>query len=212
MIRTETQVPSTYSIRSRDFQLLERVFDTVFNSSKTYADTIKNCGGINKNTDKRLLDLIARTLGFESKREYDTQDLYVLCNDFKSIIKDKGTKRAIENCVRVLLNAQNLSESFTVSIDNSRYEVDVYVSKNLQDIALLEDMLEYVLPIGYYLNIFVLDNVYNVEGEVEAAVSSLVTSTNYGATSEKLGNIMDNGASATDTTVFETENSVVFGG
>ena len=63
MIKTENIVPSNYYTRSRDFQLLGRVLDIVFNSSKGYSDMVQY-DTICSNTDYRLLDLIAKAVGF----------------------------------------------------------------------------------------------------------------------------------------------------
>ena len=157
MIQTGYQVPSNYYIRSRDFQLLGRVFDIVFNSSKTYSDMIAY-NAICNNTDKSLLELIARTIGFDPVRKYDVQDLYTVCTSFKYIISRKGTLEAIKDCVRALLNAQNISDGFDVDEvydinGNKLYELQIIVPTKLKDRVLLEDLLEYVLPTGYTYNI-----------------------------------------------------------
>lgn len=157
MIQTGYQVPSNYYIRSRDFQLLGRVFDIVFNSSKTYSDMIAH-NAICNNTDKTLLELIARTIGFDPVRKYDVQDLYTVCTSFKYIISRKGTLESIKDCVRALLNAQNIAEGFDVEElydinGNKLYELQIIVPTKLKDRVLLVDLLEYVLPTGYTYNI-----------------------------------------------------------
>ena len=111
MIKTELLVPCNYYIRSRDFQLIGRILDCIFNSSKSYSDMIQY-DAICKNTDKKLLDLITKTIGFETKRKYDELDLFTLCTTFKSILKNKGTISAVEECVKVLLKAQNIHKPF----------------------------------------------------------------------------------------------------
>ena len=135
--------------------MIGRVLDCVFNSSKSYVDMLQY-NAICKNTDKRLLDLIAKTIGFEVKRQCDTVDLFILCSVFKYILRRKGTMGAVEDCVRVLLKAQNIDKPFYVYDDgtdvetnNKAYNISIYVPSEMADIALLEDMLDYVLPAGY---------------------------------------------------------------
>lgn len=162
MIKTQRQVPDYYYNESRDFQLLGRIFEAVFNYSKTGADTIVNTP-LSSNYDASLVDLITKTVGFESKRKYDIPNLLALVNSFKSILKIKGTKKSIEDCVRVLLKAQNINEKFEVVIDSSfieasegniyNREVQIYIPKEVKDVALLEDMLDYVLPAGFNYSI-----------------------------------------------------------
>ncbi len=159
MIRTDFIVPSNYYTRSRDFQLIGRALDCVFNSSKLYSDMIEYNSAC-KNTDKRLLDLITKTVGFDPKRKYDDTDLSVLCNTFKYIMRRKGTKEAVEDCVRLMLRAQNINKPFEVfDLDDTpddnmkEYKLEILIPEELSDIALLEDLLDYILPTGYIYSI-----------------------------------------------------------
>lgn len=157
MIKTYRQVPEYYYNESRDFQFIGRIFEAVLNHSKTAIDCLKN-NPLSRDSDPRLLDLVATTFGFESKHPYDVNDLKALCNSFASILRIKGTKKAIEDCVRVLLKSQNINEKFDVIIqtdilngDDTVFDrsVTIYVPSSVGDIALLEDMLDYVLPAGF---------------------------------------------------------------
>ena len=160
MIRADFTVPSNYYTRSRDFQLIGRILDCVFNSSKSYSDMVQY-DAICKNTDRRLLDLITKTVGFDPKRKYDETDLFILCNTFKYVIRRKGTISAVEDCVRLLLRAQNISKPFYVyDLDNGNpddnmklYQLEILIPEELTDIALLEDLLDYILPTGYVYSI-----------------------------------------------------------
>lgn len=170
MIRAQRNVPDYYYNESRDFQLLGRIFESVLNSVKTATDTIVNTP-LFQGFDVSLIDLVTTTIGFESKRKYDVPNLLALINSFKSILKIKGTKKSIEDCVRVLLKAQNIAEKFEVLVDMSTVvsseqtiynrEVTIYIPKEVRDIALLEDMLDYVLPAGFNYSIIIA----NIEGQ-----------------------------------------------
>lgn len=228
-IRTRTQVPSVYSSRSRDFQLLSCILDLVFNSSKNYSDMISSMT-LHNHVDTKLLDLLSKTVGFDVKRVYDANDLYTLCSTFKSIIKEKGTKKSIEDCVRVLLKAQNINKDFEVVIDNDYdaetsegYTVSIFIPKELKDIALLEDMLDYVLPTGYTFSIAVMSFVEGFgKNKVYANISD--TDIKYNQYKNKdLGKVLaisddvnkslwgyDFTDSDTDMSKYQTENSVVY--
>jgi hypothetical protein len=170
MIKVQRQLPDYYYNESRDFQLIGRIFESVFNTSKTATDTIVNTP-LSSNYDVSLLDLVTKTIGFESKRKYDVPNLIALVNSFKSILKIKGTKKSIEDCVRILLKAQNISEKFEVLINTDEEEgsegkkfnrdITIYIPKEVKDIALLEDMLDYVLPAGFNYSIIIA----SVEGQ-----------------------------------------------
>ena len=149
MIKTQYQVPSNYSNESRDFQLFGHLYDAVFNDVKMKANLILN-NPLNKNTDKKLLELAARTLGFIPKHNYDDKNLYNICSAFKEIVKYKGTIKSINLAIYALLNAQGL-EGTDYSIekdDNDSNSLKIILPGNTQDVILLEDIMEYILPVG----------------------------------------------------------------
>ena len=213
MIKTGLLVPSNYYTRSRDFQLIGRAMDCVFNSSKLYSDMVLY-DTICKNTDTRLLDLVSKTAGFDVKRKYDVKDLYTLCSVFESILKKKGTKSAVEDCVRVLLKAQNINKDFSVDevgatnlSGEKEYKIRILIPYELTDIALLEDMLDYVLPAGYLYNIVAVSQIKSGFDSVDASVKSAVSSDSY--KSVELGNVFDH-SKTTNLDPFKTELSVVY--
>lgn len=159
MVRTETQVPSNYYTRSRDFQLLGRLFDLSMNSSKDYADSVRGCAD-GTALDGRMLSLLAKTVGFDCRDGHAASDLLMACRGFKSIMRRKGSEQAVIDCVSLLMRAQNVDDAFDVTISNKDGDADVHevlvlVPKELSDVTLLEDLLDYVLPAGYVLNIVV---------------------------------------------------------
>jgi hypothetical protein len=110
--------------------------------------------------DDSLAALAAYTVGFESRVDYDVNDLKAVCSAFRNLLRKKGTKEAIETCIEVLLKSKNISESYSVIIDNestanSGYsrELNIYIPAKLNDIRLLEDLFDYILPTGYIINI-----------------------------------------------------------
>lgn len=158
MIEITKLTPQNYSTESRDWQLICHVFDAVFNRCKTDID-LMYFNPLDKNCDKRFLDLTAKTLGFDSKHEYNVDNLYSLCTCFQSIMKYKGTYKAIDDCIKLLLRAQNIKSNYNLTIinkdrnNNNVYEVQISISNKIEDSILLEDMLDYILPVGYTYNI-----------------------------------------------------------
>ena len=216
MIKTGLSVPSNYYTGSRDFQLIGRIMDCAFNSSKLYSDMVKY-DTICKNTDEKLLDLVSKTVGFDVKRKYDTKDLYTLCSTFNSILKKKGTKEAVEDCVRVLLKAQNINKSFQVedvyetdpgsSKKVKAFRFNILIPYELDDIALLEDMLDYVLPAGYLYNIIAVSEIISGYRSTDAATRDVVTKTPY--TSTEVGRVFD-GTGTVNVDNYKTELSVIY--
>lgn len=163
MIDTLKITPSIYSKESRDYQLIGRLYNAVFNYAKMSIDGMNNFP-LSKDSDKRFLDLVAKTIGFESKHSYNTENLYALCSSFKKIVSHKGTKRAIEELLSVLLNSQNINKLFKVDVYTNNntgkfkpYSIVIYVPTELNDIIMLEDMMSYILPAGFVYEIYVGD-------------------------------------------------------
>ena len=220
MINTGFSVPGNYYSRSRDFQLIGRIMDCVFNSSKMYSDMVAY-DTICKNTDTRLLDLVSKTIGFDVKRVYDTEDLYVLCSTFNSILKRKGTIESVKDCIRVLLKSQNIDKSFTVddvyalkefpggvTRNVKQYRLNIYIPHEMTDIALLEDMLDYVLPTGYVYTIITTAQTDSSFRSVDGGVSVDVSHNNYVV--GELGRVFDDADSSSNVDKYKTELSVIY--
>jgi len=153
MIKLENLTPKIYYAASRDFQLIGRLYDTVLNSVKTNSELIYSIP-LSENSDSRLIDLMAATLGFKSRHKYNTKQLLAICSVFSVIIKQKGTLQAIETACKALLVAEGITEDVFVEIDSSdRFVVNIYIPQVLSDINLLQDLLYYILPAGMSCNI-----------------------------------------------------------
>lgn len=148
MIEVRKQLPAVYYNESRDFQLLGRIFEMIFNYAKMHADNLENL--YNTNTiDTRLVELLAKTIGFETRHEYNINNMKIICGCFSDIVKYKGTKTGINKAVSALLNAQGITDLFNTEFYFDTRHVDIYIPGNTQDIILLKDLFEYVLPIGW---------------------------------------------------------------
>lgn len=149
MIKTKDLVPSIYYNKSRDFQAIGRTFEVIYNYLKTNTDLV-----LNSYEDIKMLDLLAKTVGFNSKHTYNTDDLYALCNSFVTILKNKGSIKSIELAVILLLNAQHIESKFYVddvtdASNKKQHSLDIYIPKELSDTILLDDLFDYILPAGY---------------------------------------------------------------
>lgn len=152
MFKTRESTPRYYSNVSRDFQLLGHLFDCVISNVRQGVEGVSNAP-FNKNIDGNLLTLVQSTLGLTITHKYSSQSLLAMCSNFKNILYWKGSKTSIEECVKTLLNAQNLKEEYRVEVSNSDYHVDIRIPTSMQDVELLEDLLNYILPVGYTYSI-----------------------------------------------------------
>lgn len=141
-------VPEIYYRESRDFSYVGRLFEILFNYLKTNVDLVGETP-INNEVPDSIVDLVATTLGFESKHKYQTNDLVAICSAFTLLLRNKGNALAIEQAITILLHTQGIEETFEVDVDEQdRYKYIISVPKTLDDIILLEDVLDYILPTG----------------------------------------------------------------
>ena len=144
MIKFHEQVPSVYPSASRDFQYLGWLINVVLNSVKHNVDGLYNLP--NTIADSRLTELLAMTLGFKVKRNYDQKQLAALVGVLPRILKYKGTKTAVDIAGNALIAASGASGSFTSEVIDG--ELLVRLPENLIDVSLFTDLLIYILPAG----------------------------------------------------------------
>lgn len=145
LIKFQDLTPEVYYKRSRDFQYIGRLFDLVLNNAKMNTDIISSLP-LNPDMDPRLLDLLALTLGFKSKHEYNTKQLAALCSIFPFVLRNKGSKLAIETACNALLNAEGITKEALIEV--SSQTVSIFLPSELSDLNLLKDLLNYILPAG----------------------------------------------------------------
>ena len=144
MINFYNQVPSIYPNASRDFQYLSWLINIVLNSVKHNVDDIYNLP--NASSDAKLTELLAMTLGFKVKRNYDQKQLIALVAILPKVLKYKGTEKAILMAAEALVKATGSLGEAAVELDGT--VIKVTLPKDLIDITLFLDLLDYILPAG----------------------------------------------------------------
>ena len=145
MIKLQELTPSVYYEQSRDFQFIGRLYDIVLNYIKTNADNLYTLP-IGKNMDEKLLNLLAFTLGFQSKHHYNSKQLLAICSVLPLILKNKGSLNAILIAVNSILYAEGISQALDYEFKNNN--LVLYLSQDLSDLTLLKDIMIYILPAG----------------------------------------------------------------
>lgn len=146
MIKTQYCVPETLYRDSRDFQLLGRVFDVVFNSLKSNSELIAT-NPLSDNMDEGLLNLLAATVGLQTLHNYNNPQLRAVCSAFSSMLRTKGTRKSLELATNALLGAEGISKKARVEFDKQQ-GVKVFLPIEMRDITLLNDLLDYLIPAG----------------------------------------------------------------
>ena len=145
MIKLQELTPSVYYEQSRDFQFIGRLYDIVLNYIKTNADNLYTLP-IGKNMDEKLLNLLAFTLGFQSKHHYNSKQLLAICSVLPLILKHKGSLNAILIAVNSILYAEGINQALDYEFKDNN--LVLYLSQELSDLTLLKDIMIYILPAG----------------------------------------------------------------
>jgi hypothetical protein len=145
MINVKNQIPNIYYDASRDFQVLGRLYEVVLNYVKTNADMLYLLpNGIEEDT--RATELLATTLGFKLRRNYDKAQLAALVSIFPQLLKAKGTLKAINLAGNALVKASGVPGEFSTELVDNVLTIKVPIE--LSDITLFVDLLPYILPFG----------------------------------------------------------------
>jgi hypothetical protein len=150
MISIKNQIPDIYYDASRDFQILGHLYEVALNYVKTNADMLYLLpNGIEEDT--RATELLATTLGFKLRRNYDKAQLAALVSIFPQLLKMKGTLKAVNLAGDALVKASGVPGMFASEIND--HVLTIKIPIELSDITLFIDLLPYILPFGLRVNI-----------------------------------------------------------
>lgn len=154
-MKIDKLVPEVYYKESRDFSYIGRLFEIVCNYMKMQADLV----GVplqSENINADLIELAAKTVGFETKHTYVNKDLLALVNNFADIVKEKGSLSSVEKAVRLLSRCHDLKVAsvgaVTINAEDP-YKLNILLPYGTSDVVLLEDLLNYILPAGWLYEI-----------------------------------------------------------
>lgn len=157
IIRFENNVPDNYLVGSRDYQALLRLFTFGISSVKFDVDNIRYVNDAS-HINSRLLNLLKLKVGFFTKEEFKDQYIREVLKVFSLIVKKKGTRQAIYDAINLYFRACRYNGDYVVEINNKDsiqpYMIRIGVTKESNDILLLEEILKYILPTGYLYEVF----------------------------------------------------------
>lgn len=151
MIRLQDLTPAIYYNQSRDFQFIGRLYDLVLNYIKTNSANLYNLP-IGKNMDEQLLNLLALTLGFKPTKNYNSKQLRAICSALPTILKHKGSIQSLVIATNALLAAEGVKQPLDYTL-HPKQGITLYIAQELDDLSLIYDLLDYLLPAGLSCNI-----------------------------------------------------------
>lgn len=144
MIKLYDQVPTIYSKASRDFQYLSWLINIVLNSIKHNVDDMYNLPQAEYNS--KLVELLALTLGFKIKRQYDQKQLIAIVKVLPEILQTKGTRYSIFLAASALVKAAG--DDIIPECEVKNNVLEILLPSTVKDTVLLFDLLPYIIPAG----------------------------------------------------------------
>lgn len=148
--RLQEHSPDVYPRKSRDYQLFSVLFDCLNSGVKFDIDSIRDVVDTNQ-ISERLIPFLQTKLGFFTDMKIPTDKLRTILKAFSTIVRNKGSKTGIQQACEVFLWVQKISTDIEVSIDNKRHCVVISTTKMIDDYRILQEILRYVLPAGYFV-------------------------------------------------------------
>ena len=195
MINVQEMTPQIYTEESRDFQLLSRLYDSVFNGLKFDTDSIVELIDTQQ-CRTSVLQLLQTKLGFFTEKKIDDEKLRKVLECFPMLVKNKGSLKAVKETLYLFLRMYSVSselevyylktpysDPFTEDMpcvlangklpENNSLIIRIHSFETKPDTTVIEEIFRYILPAGinYYIefdkNVELPDIVLTTEDSAE---------------------------------------------
>ena len=156
--RLTNNVPDVYVNQSRDFQLLLRLYDSMFSGTKLDIDSMQGLINTSKSRNS-ILPLLATKVGFFTNLEINDEKLRILLDGFPCLVKNKGSLLAVKQALNLYLKMEHIKANIIISYSNvetiiggSRildHTLNIGSDKTLKNPQILQEIFKYILPIGF---------------------------------------------------------------
>lgn len=175
MINVQEMTPQIYTEESRDFQLLSRLYDSVFNGLKFDTDSIVELIDTQQ-CRTSVLQLLQTKLGFFTEKKIDDEKLRKVLECFPMLVKNKGSLKAVKETLYLFLRMYSVSselevyylktpysDPFTKDMpcvlangklpENNSLIIRIHSFETKPDTTVIEEIFRYILPAGinYYI-------------------------------------------------------------
>ena len=164
MFRVENNVPEVYINESRDFQLIARLYDLVFQTSRQSIDSLENVSST-LNCNNNLLPLLSTKLGFFNDLDLVDKQYRKTLAAFPQIIKYKGSMNGIKLIVSLFERLTNTEVGIVglghkeEKINQTPDSIEIQFNTYSPNTSLLQALLEYVRPTGLFIDYAVIGNI-----------------------------------------------------
>ena len=161
--RLQNNVPDVYVNQSRDFQLLLRLYDSIFSGVKFDIDSMQGIINTSKSRNS-ILPLLSTKVGFFTNLEINDDKLRIILGGFPLIVRKKGSLLAIKQTLNLYLKAEHIKCNIIVSYNSETTTIDgttildhtlsIGSDKTLKNPQILQEIFKYILPIGFRLRFY----------------------------------------------------------
>lgn len=145
--RLQDNLPEIYSYASRDFQLMERLYDTLLNGTRY--DIYSMLGIIDtQHCRSNLLPLLRIAVGFISTAKYPDRVLRTLLAAFPVLIKSKGQLQCIRLAVQIYLKAFGGSGDVETKYAQDTGTLNIIILSSPVEVNALSSWVKFFAPTG----------------------------------------------------------------
>lgn len=157
MFRTQDNVSNNYINQSRDFQLISRLYDLTYNSSRYNISKMLDLNDPYRIPDN-LLPLLATKVGFFTEKTIPTDLMRNILATFSEAVKNKGTMKAVGLALIAVLNYENKPHnSYSIEYENSTNRLVISLINDIENREALSEYLRYVLPCGCIFKLQIIE-------------------------------------------------------
>lgn len=176
--RLQDNVPDIYVSESRDFQLLLRLYDSIFGGLRFDIDGMQSLTDTMhiKNT---MLPLLATKLGFFSNIDIEDKSLRYILSALPYFLKYKGSLYGVKQVVNLYLKIMNVKASVLISYSKDPignildHSIQLGSDVTFTNLPLLRQLLNLILPVGfvvYYYHFVSLDTALTAIEETDEII------------------------------------------
>lgn len=149
MFLVENNVPDVYVNESRDFQLVSRLYDLVFQSTRFSIDSIDYISDT-EHCNEAILDLLGSKVGFFSSLKLTDSTYRKVISAFPYIIRYKGSKTGLQLILNLFMHITN--SRLTMREEQYPSTITIIFHDYMLNLDLLKALVEYVRPVGLLIN------------------------------------------------------------
>lgn len=160
MFLVGNNVPDVYMQESRDFQLVSRLYDLAFQSTRFSIDSIDNISDTQL-CNSSLLPLLDNKLGYHTNLKLSDRTHRIILSAFPHFMRYKGSLQGLTQVLNVFTRITNILVHYEVE-ESDKSVINVIFHDYLYNVDLLSELIEYVRPTGvlirYIKRVYKTDN------------------------------------------------------